>query len=97
MTINNSEVNSLLPNDEIDLREVFATFRRRWIWVASGGLLGLGIAAGISMSMPVAVDKPSRVLKMVVDTSQGPCSWTSRKFQQFESLKAININCPANF
>ncbi|MDB4486187.1 hypothetical protein N9025_02125 [Synechococcus sp. AH-707-B22] len=48
MTIDNSEVNSLLL-DEIDLREVLAAFRRRWIWVASGGLLGLGIAAGVLM------------------------------------------------
>lgn len=44
MTTNNFEVNSLRSDDEIDLRELLAAFRRRWIWVASGGLLGLGIA-----------------------------------------------------
>lgn len=44
MTINNFESNPLLPDDEIDLKEVMAAFRRRWIWVASGGLIGLGIA-----------------------------------------------------
>ena len=54
MTINNPEVSYLLPDDEIDLKEVLAAFRRRWIWVASGGLLGLGIAAGVSISRPAA-------------------------------------------
>ena len=93
MTINNSEVNSFLLDDEIDLREVLAAFRRRWVWVASGGLLGLGIAAGISMSRPVAVDKPLMALRMVVDTSQGPCFWTARKFQRFESEEDLSIQC----
>ena len=98
MAINNSEVNSLLPDDEIDLKEVLAAFRRRWIWVASGGLLGLGIAAGVLMSRPVVVvDKPLKALRMMVDTSQGPCFWTSRKFQRFESGEVLGMQCSGEF
>ena len=96
MTINNPEVSSLLPDGEIDLREVLAAFRRRWIWVASGGLLGLGIAAGILMSRPL-VDKPLKALRMMVDTSQGPCFWTSRKFQRFESGEVLRMQCFGEF
>jgi hypothetical protein len=93
MTINNAEINSLLSDDEIDLREVLAAFRRRWIWVASGGLLGLGIAAGVSMLKPAEV----QVIRMVVDITQSPCVWTQRKFQRFEESEVLNIKCQGEF
>ena len=95
MTINNSEVNSLLSDDEIDLSDVLAAFRRRWIWVASGGLLGLGIAAGVLMLR--SAEEPSKAIRMVIDTTQSPCAWTQRKFQKFEPGEILNIKCTGEF
>ncbi|QNI75181.1 chain length determinant family protein [Synechococcus sp. MVIR-18-1] len=88
-------MSSLLPDDEIDLREVLAAFRRRWIWVASGGLLGLGIAAGVSISRPA--EEPSKTIRMVIDTTQSPCAWTQRKFQKLEPGEILNIQCTGEF
>jgi len=101
MSINNPEMNSLLPDDEIDLREVLAALRRRWIWVASGGLLGLGIAAGVSITRPA--EEPSKTIRMVVDITQSPCSsqnpraWMPGKFEMFKSRGIFNIECPGEF
>ena len=81
MTINNPEVNSLLPDDEIDLREVLAAFRRRWIWVASGGLLGLGIAAGVSMSTPA--EEPLKGIRIIGNITQSPRAWTPGRLDGF--------------
>ncbi|ABI46678.1 hypothetical protein [Synechococcus sp. CC9311] len=95
MTNNNFESNALLFEDEFDLREVLAAFRRRWIWVAGGGLLGLLIAAGVSMSRPP--EKATKAIRMVVDTAQSPCTWTARKFQIFEVGEVVNIQCSGEF
>ena len=89
MTINNPEVSYLLPDDEIDLREVLAAFRRRWIWVASGGLLGLGTAAGVSMLRPAK--NPLKTIRMVIGVSQSPWAWTQRKFKKAETGIIQNI------
>lgn len=77
------------PDEEIDLRDLAAIFRRRWIWVASGGLIGLALA-GIPLTQTTI---PLRSIKMVVDTKQGPCFWTQRRFKEFGVTEVFNIQC----
>ena len=90
METNNKESSSPLPDEVLDLRDLAAIFQRRWIWVAGGGLLGLVIViAGIPMqTTPI----PSKI-KMVIDTTQGPCFWTQRKFKEFGVGEVYNIQC----
>ena len=49
MENNNMESSTPLPDEEIDLGDLAAIFQRRWIWIASGGLIGLAIA-GITLT-----------------------------------------------
>ena len=94
MVTETPESSSVLPDGEIDPREVASALRRRWIWVAGGGLLGVAIA-GISTLMPL--NRPLESIRMVVDTTQGPCIWTQRKFQKFEEPEVLNIKCAGEF
>ncbi len=86
---------SFSSDDEIDLREVASALRRRWIWVASGGLLGV-VIAGISI-LTHSNGETLGSIKMVVDASQGPCIWTKRKFQKFEEPEVSRIDCEGEF
>ena len=91
--MNNFDASSLSSDDEIDLREVAAAFQRHRFWVVSGGLLGLVIAV-----IPILKPAPlQETLKLVVDTSQGPCEWTKRKFKQFQTKEVFNIACSGEF
>ena len=84
------ESSTPLPDEEIDLGDLAAIFQRRWIWIASGGLIGLAIA-GITLTQTTTNSLKS--IKMVVDTTQGPCFWTQRRFKEFGAKEVFNIQC----
>ena len=68
-----------LGEDEIDLREVFAAFQRRWRWVVGGGLLGFALVAGLVFVK--WSEAPLLTAALVVDIFESPCSSNNRKLK----------------
>lgn len=100
MAATDPQMSASSSDDEIDLLEVASAFRRRWIWIAGGGLLGLAIAGIPTMLQYQSYEKPLPIaeIRLTIDTSQGPCSWTSRKFPRFgDESKDLSLQCIGEF
>ena len=94
MQINHPEENSLFSDDEINTWELLAVFRRRWIWIASGGLLGIAVA-GMSLLKPPAKEASTTEqssIRMVVDVALGPCFSAMNTLRTFKSENVQRIN-----
>ena len=99
MQINHPEENSLFSDDEINTWELLAVFRRRWIWIASGGLLGIAVA-GMSLLKPPAKEASTTEqssIRMVVDVALGPCFSAMNTLRTFKSENVQRINCSGEF
>lgn len=78
-------------DDEIDLREVFAAWQRRWRWVVGGSVLGLALAAGASSLKPRVAPKVQA--RLIVDVAQGPCFIKTRQLKTFQALSVMGETC----
>ena len=84
-----------LGEDEIDLREVFAAFQRRWRWVVGGGLLGFALVAGLVFVK--WSEAPLLTAALVVDIFESPCSSNNRKLKIFVDSSSSRTICPGEF
>ena len=78
-------------DDVVDLREVFAALRRRWLWIFGGGLLGLAFAAGFNFHgrFEASLFEAS----LIVDTSLSPCNFSRRSAIKGANLSLKGLGC----
>ena len=66
-------------DDDIDISELLASLRRRWSWIAGGGLLGLSLGAALFLFNSHQKSASLVQSRLILDVGQGPCYTRQRK------------------